>query len=174
LADFAYRNKSAAKTSAQTVSSTATVTSTATPTRPAFYSSATTFSSACSQGQRITPSNSAISDYPFSINGTSLIYQTYCDTNILGGDVQEIYNLTSLNDCITACGVYNYQLPTVAGFDGYSQTPLYDELCSGVAFGFPPEAGSSPTRCFLKQGVTEGTDVVAGTLVHVAKLVSSF
>jgi len=88
--------------------------------------------------------------------------------------VQEIYNLTSLNDCITACGVYNYQLPTVAGFDDYSRAPLYDELCSGVAFGFRPVAGSSPTRCFLKRGVTEGTDVVGGNQVHVAKLVSSF
>ena len=88
--------------------------------------------------------------------------------------MQEIYNLTSLKDCITACGIYNYQLPTVAGFDGYSNAPLYVELCSGVAFGFPPEAGSSPTRCFLKQGVTQGTTVLSETLVHVAKLVSSF
>jgi hypothetical protein len=157
------------------VSFTVTVTSTITPTRPAFYSSVTAFSSACSEGQKITPSNSATSDYPFSINGTSLIYQAYCNANIIDGDVQEIYNLTSLNDCITACGVYNYQLPTVAGFNDYSQAPLYNELCSGVAFGFWRETASwGPTRCFLKRDVTEGTEVVNQNQVHVAKLVSSF
>jgi hypothetical protein len=86
----------------------------------------------------------------------------------------ELYNITTLDNCITACAQYNYQLPFYAGYDGSSGGGSIAEakICDGVVWGYTDTTTlwtDHPTRCYLKNGVTTNT-VQDSTNAHAAIL----
>jgi hypothetical protein len=103
-----------------------------------------------------------------------MTYLLYCNNDIPGNSMQELYNVTSLEDCVTACALYSYQIPGAAGFDGGTFEPSYSELCTGVFFGFngTESTGYHPTRCYLKYEIRQGTSTFVGDVYtgHAAAL----
>ena len=90
------------------------------------------------------------------ITNSSLAYQIFCYTNYVAKppimDVQTLYNLRSLQDCLNACALYSFQTKPV-------DFPTF--ACTGIAW----EAGTTPI-CWLKSNVTSlsanGTDEYPG------------
>lgn len=70
---------------------------------------------------------------------------------------QELYNISTIENCVTACAQYNYQLPGFAGFDGSTGGGNVSkrDICDGVFWGYNgtlTTGNHHPTRCYLKNG----------------------
>lgn len=95
---------------------------------------------------------------PYTITGTTLTYQIHCYENFADASsglnkqitkLGDMLNLTSLEDCITECAIYN------SAVERAHPDPSLDLLCSGVVY----VASDTPTKCDLNTGV--GSDAVS-------------
>jgi hypothetical protein len=100
-----------------------------------------------------TPVNGAAANATYQINGTVLTYHIYCSTDFSANvenpnitDIQILYRVATLDDCITLCASYNYALSSIGN-------PEWSQLCSGVAYTEPEATWSASVRCYLKSGV---------------------
>jgi hypothetical protein len=107
-------------------------------------------------GDTNTPMNAEASNSTYQINGTVLTYKIFCNTNFADyraninpgvRDMQILYNIPTLNDCITECASYNYALSTV-------EAPPWQLLCSGVGYASAEASSSDMVSCYLKSGLT--------------------
>jgi hypothetical protein len=64
-----------------------------------------------------TPVNGTAANATYQINGTVLTYHIYCSTDFSATvenpnitDIQILYRVATLDDCITLCASYNYAL----------------------------------------------------------------
>jgi hypothetical protein len=99
------------------------------------------------------PVNGAAANASYQINGTALTYQIYCSYNFAATgnnpnitDIQILYRVATLDDCITLCASYNYALSSIG-------SPEWSQLCSGVTYTDPEATSSISVRCYLKSGV---------------------
>ena len=90
------------------------------------------------------------------IANASLAYQIFCSTNYVANppirDLQTLYNLNSLHECLDACALYSFQTKPV-DFPAFA--------CTGIAW-----AAGATQICWLKSNVTSssanGTDEYPG------------
>ena len=90
------------------------------------------------------------------ITNASLAYQIFCYTNYVANppirDLQTLYDLNSLQDCLNACALYSFQTKPV-DFPAFA--------CTGIAW-----AAGATQICWLKSNVTSssanGTDEYPG------------
>ena len=90
------------------------------------------------------------------ITNASLSYQIFCYTNYVANppirDLQTLYNLNSLHECLDACALYSFQTKPV-DFPALA--------CTGIAW-----AAGATQICWLKSNVTSssanGTDEYPG------------
>ncbi|MCJ1249450.1 hypothetical protein MMC30_006674 [Trapelia coarctata] len=112
-------------------------------------------------GQIVTPTDLTAPGRPYSINNIDLSFLTQCNTDYPSNDPANsgildlqwiIRNMSTIYNCLSACAVYNTQLP--AG------TRNAKTICSGVAYElgyvsgkyFP--GGAQLAQCWLKAGVS--------------------
>jgi hypothetical protein len=115
--------------------------------------------------------NAEASNSTYQINGTVLSYRIFCNTNFADyraninpgvRDMQILYNIPTLNDCITECASYNYALSTV-------EAPPWQLLCSGVGYASAEGSSSDTVSCYLKSGLTNSATnlILPGTVGEV-------
>jgi hypothetical protein len=124
---------------------------------PSSTPASASFSTGCNASDNtfFTPSNAAAFNKPFTINGTVVTYRIHCDTNFAdktsGSNpqitkLQQVNNLTTFEECITACAGYNQALINSGNKPGWG------DLCSGVVMRQPD---GQPTMCDLDKGMLE-------------------
>jgi hypothetical protein len=143
---------SSTATTANSTKSISTSSSSATPVPTSqFYSGCPAVN-----GDTNTPLNAEASNSTYQINGTVLTYKIFCNTNFADyraninpdvRDMQILYNIPTLNDCITACASYNYALSTI-------EAPPWQLLCSGVTYASAEASSTNMVSCYLKSGLT--------------------
>lgn len=157
-------SSAAATTSASTTSPTAsslgaqtTITGTKTSSSSA-SATATGFTNGCPGSDQTvyTPKNPANNSQPVTIWNTTLSYTILCSTNYASKtsgynpqitELQRVNNVTTMDDCVTACATYNYQLPN---WQNDPDNPNFGVLCSNAVFGIYNKLTSS--TCFLQSG----------------------
>ena len=84
---------------------------------------------------------------PWQIPNTSLSFEIFCTTNFLQWgqvlDLQVIENISSLNDCLDQCALYNFRTSAI-NFPARG--------CTGIAWNRGPY-----DLCWLKGNVTLGS-----------------
>jgi hypothetical protein len=125
-------------------------------------------------GKSFTPIDTETSN-SYQINGTILVYRIFCGANLADyrsgwnrdvSDLQMIYSVTTLDNCITMCASYNFALSTSG-----NSNPPWQLLCSGVTYMDSNGTSSDPVRCVLKSGLrNNATNVLAQPICHSAIL----
>ncbi len=174
----------------ESTTTTVTVSTTMTPTRTVTVTSTLPASpfdltagpteSACPLESQSTPTNPA-TNTAFTVNSTNSVFTYYCYSDLQGDliNLQEVYNISTLQNCITACAQYTYQFPFNAGYDGggsASDVPQAN-TCDGVFWGFNNTvtgARDHPTRCYLKSGINSDSPRVTVNNGHAAILDRQF
>lgn len=109
-------------------------------------------------GSTYTASNRPRMTDSSQITQTSLAFEILCDTNTAEGgsvlDIQLITNVSSLNDCLDVCALYNFQTRR-------QHFPKY--ACTGVSWGYA-EVPKPSHSCWLKSGVKLGSPNNTDTL----------
>jgi len=145
-----------------------TTTETSTPTSE-FYAECPS-----SNGKSFTPIDAETSN-SYQINSTNLVYRIFCGANFADyrsgwnpdvSDLQTIYSVPTLDNCITICASYNFALSTSGNLN-----PPWQLLCSGVTYRDSNGTSSDPVGCFLKSGLrNNATNVLAQQMCDSAVL----
>ena len=143
---------------ASTILNTRSETAIAPPPRPLI--SATVSSPLCPADDRLiyiaTNKPTPTAGPSLEITNASLAYQIFCSTNYVANppirDLQTLYDLDSLHECLDACALYSFQTKPV-------DFPVF--ACTGIAW-----AAGATQICWLKSNVTlssaSGTDEYPG------------
>ena len=88
----------------------------------------------------------------YIIANSSLSFEVFCDTQLTAVDgivdVQVVTNISTLNDCMDLCALYNFQVPA---------SVFQMHACTGIAWGQDDRLQSPGERwplCWLKNNVT--------------------
>jgi hypothetical protein len=116
------------------------------------------FSNGCPSAENTiyTPLNPSNNSQPIRIWNTTLSYTVLCNTNYASKtsgsnpqitELQRVANVSTLDDCLTRCATYNYQLPN---WQNYPNNANFGILCSMGVYEIYSNPSSS--ECFLQAG----------------------